>query len=136
MNRTTGTTFIGVGFALIVVGAILKFAVSARQKGFNFHSAGLIGIWAGALAVVIGLLLVFVGGSHKSTPVPRQRGEPHRGPSGSRNATTTSFRTSQTVTLSDFVTTITGVLAVGEFARFPLPASRSMAFRRSSSPTS
>ena len=67
MNRSTGTGFVGTGLALIVVGAILKFAVSAHQKGFNFHSAGLIGMWAGALAVVIGLLLVFVGGSHKST---------------------------------------------------------------------
>jgi hypothetical protein len=67
MNRSTGTGFVGTGFALIVVGAILKFAVSAHQKGFNFHAAGFIGMWAGALAVVIGLVLVFAGGIHKST---------------------------------------------------------------------
>jgi uncharacterized membrane protein YedE/YeeE len=67
MNRSTGTGFIGSGLALIVVGAILRFAVSARTKGFDFHAAGVIGIWVGVLAVVIGLLLVFVGGSRKST---------------------------------------------------------------------
>jgi uncharacterized membrane protein len=67
MNRSTGTGFAAFGLALIAVGAILKFAVSAHQKGFSFHSAGLIGIWVGALSLVIGLVLVFVGGRNKST---------------------------------------------------------------------
>ena len=67
MNRSTGTGFAGFGLALIVLGAILKFAVSAHQNGFSFHSAGVIGMWVGALALVIGLVLLFTGGNHKST---------------------------------------------------------------------
>ena len=66
MDRSTGTSFAGVGIGLIVVGAILKFAVSAHQKGFSFHAAGLIGIWAGVLSLIIGLVLVFAGGNRKT----------------------------------------------------------------------
>jgi hypothetical protein len=67
MNRSAGTGFIGFGLALIVLGAILKFAVTAHQDGFDFNAAGVIGIWVGIVALVIGLVLVFVGGSRKST---------------------------------------------------------------------
>ena len=42
MQRTTGTGFIGFGLVLIVVGAILKFAVTADANGFDIEAAGLI----------------------------------------------------------------------------------------------
>jgi hypothetical protein len=67
MNRTTGTGFIGFGLVLIVVGAILRFAVTASPDGFDIETAGLIAIWVGAVATLIGLLLVIVGGNRKST---------------------------------------------------------------------
>ena len=67
MNRTTGTGFIGFGLVLIVVGAVLRFAVTASTDGFDTEIAGLIAIWVGVVATMIGLLLVFVGGNRKST---------------------------------------------------------------------
>jgi membrane associated rhomboid family serine protease len=67
MQRGTGTGFIGAGLVLIVVGAILRFAVTADAKGFDIETAGLIAIWAGIAALVIGLLLVLVGSRRRST---------------------------------------------------------------------
>ena len=67
MQRTTGTGFIAFGLVLIVVGAILRFAVTTRTDGFDMATAGLIAIWAGVAALVIGLLLVLVGGRRRST---------------------------------------------------------------------
>ncbi len=67
MQRTTGTGFIGFGLVLIVLGAILRFAVTTTPDGFDIATAGLIAIWAGVAALVIGLLLVLVGGRRRST---------------------------------------------------------------------
>jgi NADH:ubiquinone oxidoreductase subunit 6 (subunit J) len=67
MERSTGTGFIGFGLVLIVVGAILKFAVTVSAKGFDINAAGLIAIWAGAVAVVIGLMLILLGGRSRTT---------------------------------------------------------------------
>jgi membrane associated rhomboid family serine protease len=67
MQRATGTGFLGVGLVLIVVGAILRFAVTANAKGFDIETAGLIAIWAGIGALVIGLVLVLVGSRRRST---------------------------------------------------------------------
>jgi uncharacterized membrane protein YedE/YeeE len=80
MQRTTGTGFIGFGLVLIVVGAILRFAVTRPTDGFDIVTAGLIGIWVGVAAVVIGLVLVFVGGRSRST----LRDDVVETPSGSR----------------------------------------------------
>ncbi len=73
MQRTTGTGFIAFGLVLIVVGAILRFAVTTKTDGFDMATAGLIAIWAGVAALVIGLLLVLVG-----------RPAPQHGPRGRR----------------------------------------------------
>lgn len=67
MNRTTGTGFIGFGLVLIVVGAVLRFAVTASADGFDIQAAGMIAIWAGVIAALIGVLLVLLGGSRRST---------------------------------------------------------------------
>ena len=67
MQRATGTGFIGFGLVLVVVGAILRFAVTTHAKGFDINSAGFIAIWAGVAAVVIGLVLVLVSSRRRST---------------------------------------------------------------------
>ena len=66
MNRTTGTGFIGFGLVLIVVGAVLRFAVTASADGFDTEAAGMIAIWVGVIATLIGLLLVFLGSKRSS----------------------------------------------------------------------
>ena len=53
MNRAAGTGLIGGGIALIVVGAILDYAVTVTTRGFNIHTVGII-----LLAVGIGLFIV------------------------------------------------------------------------------
>ena len=67
MNRTTGTGFIGFGLVFIVVGAVLRFAVTASADGFDTEAAGMIAIWVGVIAALIGLLLVFLGSRRTST---------------------------------------------------------------------
>lgn len=67
MQRTTGTGFIGFGLVLIVVGAILKFAVTTKADGFDLGAAGLIAMWAGVATLVIGVLLIVAGGRRRST---------------------------------------------------------------------
>jgi predicted membrane channel-forming protein YqfA (hemolysin III family) len=47
---------LGVSIFLLVVGAILRFAITADTEGFNIHTVGIILIAAGALGVVLSLL--------------------------------------------------------------------------------
>ena len=85
MQRTTGTGFIGFGLVLIVVGAILKFAVTADANGFDIEAAGLIAIWVGVVSLLLGILLVVLGG--RATDRARQRRpnpERHRTRPGAR----------------------------------------------------
>lgn len=62
MRRTTGTGFIGFGLVLLIVGAVLRYAVEASSEGFDLNAAGLIALWAGVVAIVIGGIMVFLGG--------------------------------------------------------------------------
>ena len=52
--RTTG---IGVGVFLLVVGAILNWAVADSVKGVDLHMIGLICMGGGVLAIVLGLIV-------------------------------------------------------------------------------
>jgi uncharacterized membrane protein YbhN (UPF0104 family) len=45
----------GGSILLIVVGAILRFAVHVHTKGFNLHTVGLILMIAGALGLIIAI---------------------------------------------------------------------------------
>ena len=47
---------LGASIFLLVVGAILRFAITADTEGFNIHTVGIILIAAGALGVVLSLL--------------------------------------------------------------------------------
>lgn len=48
---------IGVGIFLLAVGAILTWAVNVTTSGFNIHTIGWILMAAGALGIIIDLLL-------------------------------------------------------------------------------
>jgi len=67
MNRTTGTGFIAFGLVLIVVGAVLRFAMTASTDGFDTEAVGMIAIIAGVVAALIGFLLVVMGSKRTST---------------------------------------------------------------------
>jgi beta-lactamase regulating signal transducer with metallopeptidase domain len=56
----------GSGIALIVVGAILEFAVTVTTKGFNLHTIGMILLIVGIAAFIVGLLLAVAGRTRHS----------------------------------------------------------------------
>lgn len=58
MEKSSGTTFIGLGIVLAIVGAILRFAVTATTKGVNIHTAGVIALIVGVGAIVLGLVML------------------------------------------------------------------------------
>ena len=76
MNRGAG--LMGFGVVLVVVGAILEFAVSASAKGFNIHTIGVILLVVGIVGFVVGLALMVSGGSRRSSV----REETHNTPGG------------------------------------------------------
>ena len=62
MNRGAGTGLMAFGIVLVVVGAIMRFAVSAHASGFNIHKAGIILLFVGIGVFVVSLLHLRVRG--------------------------------------------------------------------------
>jgi len=67
MNRNTGAGLLGFGIVLVIIGAILEFAVTAQATGFSVHTVGMILLIVGIVAFVLGLILVFAGGTRRTT---------------------------------------------------------------------
>ena len=63
---------IGASLFLIIVGAILRFAVTADLAGVDLKVVGLILMIGGALGLVLGLILTFA--ASRRTPPPGGRG--------------------------------------------------------------
>jgi uncharacterized membrane protein YidH (DUF202 family) len=55
------------GVVLVVVGAIMRFAVSAHTSGFNIHKAGIILLLVGIGVFVVSLLVLAFAGKSSST---------------------------------------------------------------------
>ena len=68
MYRASGTGLIGLGMVLVVIGAILDFAVTASTSGFDINTVGVILLIVGICCVVIGAI-VFGAGSFRQTTV-------------------------------------------------------------------
>ena len=72
---------IGSSIALIAVGAILKWAVTAQVKGFNIQTAGTVLFVLGIVGLVLSLIYTF-GWSRRTTAttayVPRDDQETRR----------------------------------------------------------
>jgi hypothetical protein len=67
MNRSSGASLLGLGIVLVIVGAILEFAVTATAKGFSVHTVGIILLSVGIVAFVLGLVFMITGGSRRTT---------------------------------------------------------------------
>jgi hypothetical protein len=67
MNRSTGIGLMTLGIVLVVVGAIMRFAVSAKTSGFDIHQAGVILLLVGIAVFVVSLVIFAVGGRSRST---------------------------------------------------------------------
>jgi hypothetical protein len=55
------------GIVLVVVGAIMKFAVSAKTSGFDIHKTGIILLLVGIGVFVVSVLLLALGGRSRTT---------------------------------------------------------------------
>lgn len=60
---------IGTSIALIAVGAILKWAVTATVSGFNIQTAGTVLFLLGILGLVLSLIYTF-GYARRTRPAP------------------------------------------------------------------
>ena len=61
---------LGSGIALIVIGAVLSFALDLQVEGVDFVLIGYICMGAGALAIILGLTMV---GQTRRHPYPNER---------------------------------------------------------------
>jgi hypothetical protein len=67
MNRTSGIGLMTLGIVLVVVGAIMRFAVSATTSGFDIHKAGVILLLVGIGVFIVSLVVLALGGRSRST---------------------------------------------------------------------
>ena len=77
MSRGTGSGLLGFGIVLMVVGALMRYAVSADPNGFDIVTAGAILLIVGLVSAVIGLLLLFFGGRTSVTEREQMTQTPH-----------------------------------------------------------
>ena len=61
MSRGTGTGFLGLGIVPLIVGAIMRYAVTATTDGFSINTAGVILLWAGLVAFILGVTFIVAG---------------------------------------------------------------------------
>ena len=76
MNRGAGTGLMALGIVLVVVGAIMKFAVSAKTHGFDIHKAGIILLLVGIGVFVVSVVILALGGRSRSTTRTQARETP------------------------------------------------------------
>ena len=54
------------GLVLVVLGAILAYAVTVEASGFNINTIGVIMLIVGGVAFIAGLVVIFTAGSRRS----------------------------------------------------------------------
>ena len=79
MNRNTGAGLLGFGIVLVIIGAILDYAVTAQAKGFSVNTVGVILLVVGIVAFVLGLIFMITGGSRRTTITNDVRNTPDGG---------------------------------------------------------
>lgn len=67
MNRTSGIGLTGFGVVLVVIGAILRFAITVHTSGFNIHKIGDILLLVGIVLVIVSLAIIAMGSRTRTT---------------------------------------------------------------------
>jgi hypothetical protein len=67
MNKGTGVGLMVFGVVLVIAGAIMRYAVTVKTRGFNIHDAGVILLLAGIAVFVVSLLILALGNRSRST---------------------------------------------------------------------
>ena len=78
MNRSSGGGLMGLSVVLVVIGAIMRFAVSVHTSGFNIHKIGDILLLVGIILFVVSILVLVLGGRRRVTT----RTDVHATPTG------------------------------------------------------
>jgi uncharacterized protein (DUF58 family) len=76
MNRSAGTGLMAFSVVLIIVGAILDFAVDVTASGFSINTVGLILLIAGIALFLVSAAVLFSSGRRSSTLVENVRSTP------------------------------------------------------------
>jgi hypothetical protein len=66
-SRTTGGGLIGLAVVLVVIGAILRFAVTVTTSGFNIHKVGDILLVVGIILAVLSITLIAMSSRRRVT---------------------------------------------------------------------
>ena len=66
----------GLAVVLVVVGAIMRFAVTVTTSGFNIHKVGDILLVVGVLLAIVSLVLLIMGSRRRVTTRTDVRGTP------------------------------------------------------------
>jgi beta-lactamase regulating signal transducer with metallopeptidase domain len=75
-SRSTGGGLMGLAVVLIVIGAILRFAVTVTTSGFNIHKIGDIMLVVGIVLAVVSIVLLVMGSRRRVTTRTDIRGTP------------------------------------------------------------
>ena len=75
-SRSTGGGLMGLSVVLIVVGAILRFAVSVTTSGFNIHKVGDILLLVGIILAILSIVLIVMGSRRRVISRTDVRGTP------------------------------------------------------------
>jgi uncharacterized membrane protein YidH (DUF202 family) len=67
MYRTSGVGLTSFGIVLVVIGAIMRFAVTVHTSGFNIHKVGDIFLLVGVLLVILSIVIIAMGSRSRST---------------------------------------------------------------------
>jgi hypothetical protein len=75
-SRNTGGGLMGLAVVLIVVGAIMRFAITVTTSGFNIHKVGDILLVVGIILAILSIILIVMSLRHRVTTRTDIRGTP------------------------------------------------------------
>jgi hypothetical protein len=75
-SRSTGGGLLGLAVVLVVVGAIMRFAVTVTTSGFNIHKVGDILLLVGIILAILSIALIVMGSRRRVTSHTHIRGTP------------------------------------------------------------
>jgi beta-lactamase regulating signal transducer with metallopeptidase domain len=75
-SRSTGGGLMGLAVVLVVIGAIMRFAVTVTTSGFNIHKIGDILLVVGIILAILSMLLLVMGSRRRVITRTDIRGTP------------------------------------------------------------
>ena len=76
-SRTTGGGLLGLAVVLLVIGAIMRFAVTVTTSGFNIHKVGDILFVVGIILAIVSIVLIAMGTRRRVTTRTDIQGTPN-----------------------------------------------------------